>query len=153
MVSDTPSEEYVSLGCIATETDTTPDIVTTGCKVVRREVLKECEILDCVYDGGDDQLKLWRLENSCGTFILSEKKDFARSRFAAQLRIPLIAEEFIENTDENVSKETVTVDDDDSTDREIYDKSSDETSIQVSLPRIALTFCERKRDALLLLWA
>ena len=143
-----PSEEYVSLGCIATETDTTPDIVTTGCKVVRREVLKECEILDCVYDGGDDQLKLWRLENSCGTFILSEKKDFARSRFAAQLRIPLIAEEFIENTDENVSKEIVTADDDDSTDREIYDKSSDETSIQVSLPRIALTFCEPgKRDA------
>ena len=140
-----PSEEYVSLGCIATETESMPDVVTIGCKVIRREVLKECEILDCAYDGGDDQLKFWRLENSCGTFILSEKKEYARSRFAAQLRTPLIPEEFIEENYENVSHEAVIVSD--SSDGDIPIKSSDETSIQVSLPRIALTLCEPgKRD-------
>ena len=140
-----PSEDYVSLGCIATESESTPDVAKVGCKVVRREVVKECEILDCVYDGGEDQLKLWRLENSCGTFVLSEKKESARSRCAAQLRIPLLPEVFIEKTRESTTQEVVSVSESVGAGRTI--KPRDETSVQVSLPRIALTLCEPgKRD-------
>jgi hypothetical protein len=132
-----PSAEYVSLGCVATATEDVPAVEITMCKVVRREVAKECEILDCVYDGGENKDKLWRINNSCGTFVVSENKTVAKTRLAAQLRVPLLHEEVI-GAHEDVSDDS----------KESNTTVSDETSIQISFPRISIALFEPgKRDA------